>query len=233
MLAVFPGGFEEADLEDGVELAGYAGPDEARRVREAFGSVGVESVAPGWEDAWKRFHLPVRIGPVWIGPPWEPRPGGDVAVVIDPGRAFGTGAHPTTRLSLELLLTCERASLVDLGSGSGVLAIAATKLGFAPVTAVDADPAALAATRANAEANDVEIAVLRADVLVERLPAADTVVANIALAPAERVAARVAARVLVTSGYLASERPCLDGWAHAGRRQAEGWAADVFRRARA
>ena len=83
------------------------------------------------------------------------RPGA-IDLVVDPGQAFGTGSHPTTRLSLELLLELEpRGSLADLGCGSGVLAIAAAKLGFGPVTAIDHEPAALEATRDNAAANGV------------------------------------------------------------------------------
>ena len=84
----------------------------------------------------------------------EPPPDA-LAVVIDPGRAFGTGAHATTRLALELLQDVEPTSLLDVGCGSGVLSVAAAKLGFAPVTAVDIDDVALETTRANAAANGV------------------------------------------------------------------------------
>ena len=92
-------------------------------------------------------------------PPWEPP--GDTAldVVIDPGQAFGTGSHATTRLCLELMLELDaasRGSFVDVGCGSGVLAIVAAKLGFAPVTALDYDRAATAATRENAARNGVD-----------------------------------------------------------------------------
>ena len=73
----------------------------------------------GWEDEWKRFHRPVEVGSLWIGPPWEEPTPGSSPVVIDPGRAFGTGAHPTTRLCLELIQSLERASLLDVGSRLG------------------------------------------------------------------------------------------------------------------
>ena len=232
MLGLVPDGFEEAALDDAeVELAAYTDAAGERRLRGAFATVTVEAVPAGWEDAWRSFHRPVRIGPVWVGPPWEAPEPGAVAVTIDPGRAFGTGAHPTTRLSLELLLDVRRGSLVDLGCGSGVIAIAAARLGFSPVTALDDDPAAVEAARRNADANAVEIEVRRADVVAGPLPAVTVAVANIALDVVERAAARVPATVLVASGYLARERPALPSWRHRRRREADGWAADLFERA--
>ena len=101
----------------------------------AFPHADRTEVEAGWEDRWREFHRPVRVGPLWIGPPWETAPGDALAVVIDPGRAFGTGAHPTTRLCLELLLDLPRTSLLDVGCGSGVLSIAAARLGFGPSSA--------------------------------------------------------------------------------------------------
>ncbi|HKS78772.1 MAG TPA: 50S ribosomal protein L11 methyltransferase, partial [Gaiellaceae bacterium] len=89
-----------------------------------FDVVAADDVAEGWEDGWRAFHHGVRVGRLWVGPPWEEPPLDAVAVVIDPGRAFGTGAHATTRLCLELLQELEPASLLDVGCGSGVLSIA-------------------------------------------------------------------------------------------------------------
>jgi ribosomal protein L11 methyltransferase len=104
-----------------------------------------------------------------------------VEVVIDPGQAFGTGTHPTTRLCLELMLDLDaRGSFADLGCGSGVLAIAAAKLGFDPVSAFDADRAAVAATDMNARANAVLLdRVERLDLRTGPVPAADVVAANL------------------------------------------------------
>ncbi len=227
-----PEGFEEVSLVDGVELAAYTDGEGERRLREAFATVTAQEVPAGWADAWRSFHRSVRVGPLWIGPPWEEPEPDAVAVTIDPGRAFGTGAHPTTRLSLELLLEVPRGSMVDLGCGSGVIAIAAAKLGFAPVIALDHDRAAVDAARRNAVANGVTIDVRSADVGTDPLPAVAVAVAvaNIALDAVEAVAARVDARRLVTSGYLAAERPDVAGWTHVARREAGSWAADAYDR---
>ena len=232
MLELFPDGFEEVELPDGsIELAAYAPPEAEERFWSAFGPGRARAVAAGWDDGWKRFHQPIRVGPLWVGPPWTKPDDDALAVVIDPGRAFGTGAHATTRLCLELLLRCEPGSLADLGCGSGVLAIAACKLGYSPVVAVDVDDVAVAVTRDNARANGVQVVAERRDLVREALPRADVAVANIALAAVEAIAARASARRLITSGYLASERPRADGWAHVERREAASWAADLYDRA--
>jgi ribosomal protein L11 methyltransferase len=230
MIGLFPEGFEEVVSGEEVELAGYTDAEGEERLRRTLGPVTVEPVTPGWEDAWRRFHRPQRVGPLWVGPPWERPDEGALAVVVDPGRAFGTGAHATTRLCLELLLDRERTSLVDLGCGSGVLAIAAARLGFAPVVALDEDRAAVEATRSNAAANGVAIAVRRADVLGAPLPEAGLAVANIAIPVIERLAGRVPAPLLLASGYLADERLEVPGWQSVERREMDGWAADLLER---
>lgn len=197
-----------------------------------FGPVAASDVPAGWADAWRRFHRPLRMGPLWIGPPWEHPPTGALAVVIDPGRAFGTGAHATTRLCLELLLTLEPASVVDLGCGSGVLAISAAKLGFWPVVAIDCDEAAVAAARANATANRVPIDACAGDVLEDALPEASVALANLERSLVERLAERRSPRTLVVSGFLASDRLELQpGWHRQDRRVLDGWAAELLRRA--
>jgi len=228
MVDLFPEGFEEREDDGVLELAAYTDDEGETRARAAFDTVATTPVEPGWEDRWREFHRPVRIGPLWIGPPWETPDPEALAVVIDPGQAFGTGAHATTRLCLELLLDLEPASLVDLGCGSGVLAIAAAKLGFDPVTALDADPVAVEAARANAHANEVRITVEQADVLADELPEGDVVVANIELAAVERLAGRVRAPVFVAAGYLASDRLTPAGWRSTARLERDGWAADRF-----
>jgi ribosomal protein L11 methyltransferase len=231
MLELFPEGFEERDLPDGVELAAYTNAGGEERLWQVFGPGQSEVVEGGWEHAWRRFHRPVRVGPLWVGPPWEEADPEALPVVIDPGRAFGTGAHPTTRLCLELLLSLPRGSLADIGSGSGVLSIAAARVGFSPVCAFDHDPLAVEATRRNAALNEVEVEAYELDALLTPPPEADVTVANIALAAVEALASRVRSPSYVTSGYLATQHPAANGWETLRRRELDGWAAHLLRRA--
>jgi ribosomal protein L11 methyltransferase len=174
-----------------------------------------EQVADDWDERWKRFHEPVLVGGrIFVRPPWsDPHPDAPARTVvdlaIDPGQAFGTGSHPTTRLALELLLGLEpRGSFADLGCGSGVLAIAAARLGFAPVLAVDHELAALEATRGNAAANGVRLdRVERADLRERPAPAAQTVAANLMRPLLLRVAKLIEERprALIVSGLLDEE----------------------------
>lgn len=196
----------------------------------AFPEAALESVADDWHDRWREFHHAVRIGRLWVGPPWEAPEAGSAAVVIDPGQAFGTGAHPTTRLCIELLLDQRPGSLLDLGCGSGVLSIAGARLGFAPVLALDVDPVAVEVTAENARLNGVEVAVQHADAQTADFPSTDLTVANIALADVQSLGCRLASRIVITSGYLDAETPVFPGYRHRERRQREGWAADLFER---
>jgi ribosomal protein L11 methyltransferase len=230
MVELFPEGFEEVEKADGVELVVYTDGAGEERVWHAFGGARSEGVADGWEDRWREFHRPVRIGSLWVGPPWLEPPVDALPVVIDPGRSFGTGAHATTRLCLELLLELPRGSLVDVGCGSGVLAIAAARLGFSPVWGVDSDDAAVEAARLNAERNGVRVDVRLADALSDPLPVSDSVVANLTREQVEQLGRRVRAGLIVTSGYPAAEHARLAGYRTLQRLEAEGWAAEVFAR---
>jgi ribosomal protein L11 methyltransferase len=228
MLELFPEGFEEVDHAASVELAAYTNAGGEERLMQVFTGASASDVEENWEERWREFHKPVRIGPLWVGPPWEQPPADALAVVVDPGRAFGTGAHPTTRLCLEALLDLERGSLLDVGCGSGVIAIAGALLGYEPVTGIDTDPAAVEATRANAVVNDVAVEAELADATATRLAPAAVTVANISLEGVN--ALRAAGPLLVTSGYLVSETPSPSGYAHIRRVERDGWAADVHRR---
>lgn len=230
MLELFPEGFEETLGDDTLELAAYTDTGGEERLSQAFSEVRSSPVNEDWRDRWRSFHRPVRVGRLWVGPPWEQPPGDALAVVIDPGRAFGTGAHPTTRLCLELLLELEPASLLDLGCGSGVLAIAAARLGCAPVLAVDVDPVAVEVTVENARRNAVDVQARLVEADHADLPATDIAVANIAFETVDALVPALPAAAVVTSGYLVEQRPSFVRHRHAARRTADGWAADLYLR---
>jgi len=215
LLHIFPEGVEELDGA----FAVYA--DEPPL---GFDVVEVENVAEGWEDAWRSFHHGVRVGRLWAGPPWEESPADAIPIVIDPGRAFGTGAHATTRLCLELLQEVGPASLLDVGCCSGVLSVAAAKLGFPSVAAFDIDEVALATTAENASANGVSV-----DVVTELQPA-ELAVMNIALDVVETMLPRLSVERAITSGYLKRDEPRAPGWRTVERRTRDGWAADLLER---
>jgi ribosomal protein L11 methyltransferase len=196
-----PNGVEEERGPGYVEYAIYGGEGELPELGEievAAGDALVEVVATevpdDWADRWQDFHKPLLVGGrLWLRPSWEAPREGTIDVVVDPGRAFGTGAHPTTRLCLELLLELAaageaRGPLTDLGTGSGVLAIAAAKLGWGPVRGYDHEQPAIEAAAANAAVNGVELDLEQRN-LREGLPElSPTVVANMT-APVLRVVA--------------------------------------------
>jgi ribosomal protein L11 methyltransferase len=230
MLELFPQGFEEIERNNRIELVAYTDAAGEEHLWQAFGGARGEDVAADWRDRWKRFHQPVAVGPFWIGPSWHQPPPDATPVVIDPGRAFGTGAHPTTQLCIELLLEQEPSSAIDLGCGSGVLAIVAAKRGFAPVLAVDADENAVAATRSNADLNGVAVDARRLDVLAGELPYAQLALANITLRALESLLPLLRCDRLISSGYLESDGPEHLPFRHGKRVTRDGWAADLYER---
>jgi ribosomal protein L11 methyltransferase len=200
LLELAPAGVEEVQLDDGsVEYAVYGPPGELPGLPDlravaggALVEISTSEIADDWSERWKRFHRPVLIAPPATGdgtpspipalhvrPPWEaPSPKRDGPVrelVIDPGQAFGTGAHASTRLCLALLMelaTCEPPSgpLLDVGTGSGVLAIAAAGMGYAPVLGLDHERESVQAARENAAVNEVELEVRRFELRTQALP---------------------------------------------------------------
>ncbi len=268
-----PNGVEEEAGPGYVEYAIYGGEGELPELGEievAAGDGLVElvstTVPDDWADRWQDFHKPLLVGGrLWLRPSWERPRAGAIDVVVDPGRAFGTGAHPTTRLCLELLLELEAAGeaqgpLTDLGAGSGVLAIAAAKLGWNPVAGYDHEPASIEAATANAAANDIS-ASFRLMNLREGLPQlAPTVVANLTAPVLNVVADQLTSdggtwgrgrrslpavapasppprpSTLVCSGLLPSELDDIvgafepAGLSEADRRQDGDWAALLLRR---
>lgn len=219
VLELAPTGVEQVDGPGWVEFALYGTPGELPLLSEGEADIGGvrvkvsgREVPDDWEERWKRFHHSLLLhGRLYVRPPWEEpavRPG-VTEIVIDPGQAFGTGTHATTRMCLELLLDLEPdGSFADLGSGSGVLAIAAAKLGWAPVFAFDADRLAVEATDRNARANGVLLdRVERFDLRNEAPPQADTVAANLMRPLLLRVAELMEGRPrqLILSGLLNEE----------------------------
>ena len=226
LLELAPAGF----LEEENAVVVYTDDAGLAELRAQFDQVEVDPVLPGWEDEWRRFHVPVVVGPLWIGPPWLESQPGLTPVVVDPGRAFGTGAHETTRLCLELLLELDQGSFLDVGCGSGVLAIAAAKLGFAPVHALDVDESAVDAARRNAKANGVDLDVKRANATSDSLPQTDVAAANVTLETVEALGPRIEATHLITSGYLVADEPRLTRFHRVERWTGERFAADLFAR---
>jgi ribosomal protein L11 methyltransferase len=198
LLEMTPAGWEERQAADGaVEFVLYGAPGELPALPHLHAAVGgalvgvsTAEIADDWGESWRDAHPIVDVGPLRVRAPWHPP--GALDVVIEPGQAFGTGQHATTRLCLELLLELEPGGpLADWGCGSGVLAVAAARLGFSPVLACDVEPESVAATRAAAEANGTAIAVSRCDLRREPGPWAPNVTENLVrpllLAVAERM----------------------------------------------
>ena len=185
---------------------------DAEAARADLGGAVAEVPDEDWGEGWKKDFRPLDVGRVRVRPSWidEPTPTGAVEVVLDPGMAFGTGTHPTTSLCLaalsDLITARPGASVLDVGTGSGLLAIAARKLGAGRVAANDEDPVAVRVAGENAERNGAALE-LTVDPVEAIAGTFDVVVANIlanvlvALAPA--LAAKLApGGVLLLSGIL-------------------------------
>ncbi len=165
-------------------LPAESAPDPARLARlEGLGRLDVAAEDDDWRLRWREFHRPVAVGPLYVRAPWHAPRRDLLDVCVDVGMAFGTGAHATTRQCLEGLAGLTPSPLVDLGTGSGVLALAAARLGFAPVVGLDVDPVAVEAARANARANGLDVEFRVADVGDPSavMPPAEAAVANLSL----------------------------------------------------
>jgi ribosomal protein L11 methyltransferase len=252
LLELAPSGVEETELAGNVvEYAVYGAPGELPELPDLQAAAGnslvevsTSEIADDWAERWREFHRPLVLdGAMTVRPPWAPPADTPIDLVIDPGQAFGTGAHATTRLCLELMLSLpeHRGPLLDLGCGSGVLAIAAVQLGWGPVEALDNDPASVVAAGENAERNHVRLAVRRHDLRSDPVPVAETVTANL-LAPLLRsLAGRLLdqvelPRTLIASGLLHGEADGVaaafaDAGLHEHDRRAHGeWAALLLER---
>lgn len=172
----------------------YDQAEEAQRVKEHLLktrpdlSCSIEHLADkDWERAWMDDFKPQRFGQrLWICPTWLTPPQPDaVNLMLDPGLAFGTGTHPTTSLCLTWLeqANLEGKTVIDYGCGSGILSLAAIKLGAAHVFAVDIDPQALQATTNNAQTNSIDAAALIISTPEHLHTTAELIIANILLAP--------------------------------------------------
>ena len=214
----------KAFLEAGPQSAEQiqAVEDLVRRLEAQSGALGMvrvqfcELAEQDWGENWKRHFHPKEMAPgLWVAPPWEPmNPEADqVVVIIDPGQAFGTGHHASTSLCLQRLARMKRKSylpqrLLDLGCGTGILALAGLKLGIPSALALDLDPLALEATRHNAELNNlsdrIQVSSQALDRIEEMFP---LIMANLTPLDLTELARPMAARLetggeLVASGMM-------------------------------
>lgn len=228
-----------------VALEFWVPPAEGAAAHAALAALGrvddPQREDPAWREAMRAFHTPVRVGDaLLVRPPWTEPEAGLLDVVIDPGMAFGTGQHDTTRGCLELMLTLPRGPLLDVGTGSGVLAIAARRLGFDPVWAFDHDSFSVEAALHNARANGVGLTVACRDLTRDPLPRAPVMIANLTcevLLLLARAIADAPPDHAVLSGLRPFEVPrVLEAFAPLGlverdRREGAEWASVLLGRA--
>jgi ribosomal protein L11 methyltransferase len=232
MRRIFPRGIEETYDESGrFEVAAYEAPPIT--LPSGLGSWRIEPVDDARVRTWEEQPHGVTIaGRLWVGPPSEPPPPGLPTVIVDSRQAFGSGAHATTYGCLELLCEVEPpVSVLDVGCGSGVLAIAAAKLGHAPVRGCDNDPLAIGVAKANAAANGVEVEFFVADAVQDPLPAADLWVANLLGGPLwEVLAGPDAPARVIASGLVSDEELVAPAYEIEQRVDRAGWQALALRR---
>ena len=247
-------------------LADAAVPALKRRLRAVLAGLLADGTDPAparirirqvrpqdWSESWKRHFKPIELGRrLLVKPTWSNRKpqAGQPVVVLDPGMSFGTGQHATTHFCLEQLVACRKPgtsqSMLDAGTGSGILAIAAAKLGYGPVHAFDFDPDCVRITGENAALNDVADQVQPGLADVTRLPRRsatkyDVVCANLIydllIAERDRLLARLAPRgELILAGILSSQFPAVQaayeaaGLSLVKARTRKEWRSGRFRR---
>jgi ribosomal protein L11 methyltransferase len=235
-------GWQEAD--DGATLVFWLAADmvddpslqEALAELRELGRLRAVPERADWLTYWKRFHHAVRVGAVTVRPPWLPADPDTLDVVVDVGLAFGTGSHTTTRQCLAALQEVGPGSLLDIGTGSGVLSLAALRLGFAPVHGCDVDELALRAAHKNARLNSLSPQLFVADVgdPEVQLPPTDVAVVNVALNPIVAYGKRLQGeqegarpRDVLLAGLLETQadeaRAAYPGYAERRRAQEDEW----------
>jgi len=252
LLPLLPAGIVERDLGGGmVELftVGYMGSLPGRATLEGAAGRPLEAwTAEPVPADWRARRALLGGGAYAVADrlvvrsPWDPpAPEGMLEVVIDRGgSAFGSGSHPTTQMCLALLLDLEPAGgAVDLGCGAGTLAIAAAKLGWSPVTAIDRSPEAVESARENAGINGVEVECVHADLAEAGFPSRELILANAPPPVQARAAAALGpdARHVIISVLVESELPevraayAAAGFASSGGQATDMWVAELLERA--